>query len=1081
MAFAASAHPEYVLELKDSINLSTLHFIVEKELLTNNMIDSLTIKSDCVRFVRSVTQHVCGVVNKAAFVRPDKRKKKRKMPDSVSDYASTIGDDDSEVLTLQEYATAKDGVHTLQEAISWCKTNMLVAKNLGFGLQDGDIWFYHNVVYERNNNFGIGRFYPRINKGDITPLVYCSKVLRNLALGKRTSEFITVEPTAIEVDQSSSHQAIILALLDHLIQNVHDPSELMELRAPFVALVRNKQQVREQLASCFNHVPGMLKLHKIKAAFPGLLTDKTIRVVAQKMVDEGLMQHVPCTPELAKRAINCTMYGMKYENMCDELQIYSLKSVPEFLKEVADALKRLPSILKEKADALKGSLFEVSYKLCEHVAATKKNRQQQNPMSALSLYLQTVETRITMTAMQIYTEEILMYSYDGFLVSKSDIPLGFTAAVLSDELNRKLLKPAGCFTFDLKTPDPLVLGEAPFVAREQDEAMELLWRIVKATTAAHHELDTTFVEGLDNALCRLDLDPATSELGKEIVACYFGKFVMHNRTQGNYFFIIWDHAFPHHVAHYSDFRPTVHKDIQHKMKRVSSSKEVYWTNILVDYLPQFIKFAHLGNLLEGDDHNKIYNFAKLEKFTFDLRRHPRIVRLYKESIDQHGLEFENSLELGEVLPVLSLAWLLCGFEVDVFVFLMRIMALRVLDPHVLIPISIQASSREHGTGKNLFFETLFCGKLLGDQTSRLTGNADMFADVMTITVHDPSLIGGAFNEHEEGVSLFICNECSHPSNHVKAAQFKGKITDAVQHVNAKFQPLRSNYNKCMFIFLTNALNSLPVEHSNRRYFCIRVEDDSCKFPIDEYTLLAKMIENDNWCFVFYKFLHTLKPRYRNVATLQDEMPNSEHTKLIKKMSSDGALEFAQVLWSDSRVIKAIAHQNNMTKELARQQVPPAWISKAVIRDFFLKLPGTKMHEKTMMEQLVSLGALYKASKRCLQWSDTDKQEQLVMGNPTTALELSAVFKLLTPEPDTTSTQLSVDPDQMNLLLMLEERKIQRKVQESNFYFKALPELAEVFNIDLDAIPLHDMYSADRDKDCIKPSYLYSFCNDPIIE
>lgn len=165
--------------------------------------------------------------------------------------------------------------------------------------------------------------------------------------------------------------------------------------------------------------------------------------------------------------------------------------------------------------------------------------------------------------------------------------------------------------------------------------------------------------------------------------------------------------------------------------------------------------------------------------------------------------FAVKAKKGECGKIAELLLHLCNGDEDLFLWIMRWIAYPLRNPGAKMTTSIVMHGDE-GSGKNLFWEEVVCA--LYGKYGGVIGNAQ---------------IETPYNEWVSQKLFFVCDEVV-TRNEMK--QLKGKlkalITGKRMNVNPKHLPERSEANHMNFVFLSNELQPLALDHTDRRYLVV---------------------------------------------------------------------------------------------------------------------------------------------------------------------------------------------------------------------------------------------------------------------
>ncbi len=174
---------------------------------------------------------------------------------------------------------------------------------------------------------------------------------------------------------------------------------------------------------------------------------------------------------------------------------------------------------------------------------------------------------------------------------------------------------------------------------------------------------------------------------------------------------------------------------------------------------------------------------------------PAYVNLYR------GLDVQPAK--GDCSKIMELLLHLCNGDEDVFLWMLRWIAYPLRNPGAKMTTSIVMHGDE-GSGKNLFWEEVVC-RLYGEYGG-VIGNAQ---------------IETQYNEWVSRKLFFVCDEVVTRS---ELRQIKGKLKALISgkrmNVNPKHLPERSEANHMNFVFLSNELQPIALDQSDRRYLVI---------------------------------------------------------------------------------------------------------------------------------------------------------------------------------------------------------------------------------------------------------------------
>jgi len=166
-------------------------------------------------------------------------------------------------------------------------------------------------------------------------------------------------------------------------------------------------------------------------------------------------------------------------------------------------------------------------------------------------------------------------------------------------------------------------------------------------------------------------------------------------------------------------------------------------------------------------------------------------------------------------------------------------------PYKKIGIAILLKSKQ-GAGKNIIWEFI-ADFIIGKKYSLV------IVIVIVIVIGDIDRLLGKFNTIVENKILTICDEISNYGGAFKSNnKLKNLITQSDQIIEKKgLDPVKfTDFNN--YIFLSNNDWPIKVEQSDRRYFCLDLDNSKCT-DSDYFDALVEQLNPDS-ANIFYNYL-----------------------------------------------------------------------------------------------------------------------------------------------------------------------------------------------------------------------------------
>jgi hypothetical protein len=197
----------------------------------------------------------------------------------------------------------------------------------------------------------------------------------------------------------------------------------------------------------------------------------------------------------------------------------------------------------------------------------------------------------------------------------------------------------------------------------------------------------------------------------------------------------------------------------------------------------------------GSDRRRMINYENLVFDPTGRAKPPTHVNLFRG--------FDVQSKQGKCEKIMDLLLHLCNGDEDLFLWNLRWIAYPLRNPGAKMTTAIVMHGDE-GSGKNLFWEEIVC-RLYGEYGG-VIGNAQ---------------IETQYNEWVSRKLFFVCDEVV-TRNELR--QIKGKLKAMISgkrmNVNPKHLPERSEANHMNFVFLSNELQPIALDQSDRRYLVV---------------------------------------------------------------------------------------------------------------------------------------------------------------------------------------------------------------------------------------------------------------------
>jgi hypothetical protein len=755
----------------------------------------------------------------------------------------------------------------------------------GFFIERECLMYTHAITLRKTNSYNVGRLYPT-SLDDVPPLIQLPKIVRTLCMSERRS-LMTWAPPAIEFDQKTCHLAIIHWLM---LQAGKPADEISWMRDAIANSDAIRREVAEHYLEDSNAILARDLMERMTTATGMQLTTPSI---IAKYIEGKPRELRPCPVKTAKRMINGILYGQSLDAALTHNGVIIKEGTEHhpIITKLKAAVRELPDLIPSIDPTLE-RIFGVSWAACE--LASKDNKNNHGP-GQLALLCQTIESAITENSLDLATKLGMtpaLYAYDGFYtVAPGGLTLvAATTIAMMDETRDKFTLD---MAFDTKRSDPLVVGFGELVRPEKMRLEREIHEICLLRMEADADFDPFFIKGAYDILALAghgSFDLPENSQAIDSLAVYVSKFFVHNTgPAGMYTRIKWDPVIPSHIINTYAIGKNSLGEIAHLKFLDHLKVERMWLEVLDSRLPYQCGVATMATSLG-------YNLTPLKRvfgepsrattdFTFSNCRECKVVR------DFHGHDTTYPLpkdSLYDLMVLLHLEYTLCGYDVEAFVFLHRLIATRLKRLHEKIPIIVQCSSATQGIGKNTFFEKLLGRLLLGDIRNKfeISGGVGDFEPVLSYLVSQSSMVGGRFNGYEAGLNLIVYDECARISDKVTQSQFKAKTTCDVISIEEKYKEVTQSVNMALSVFLSNYPVSLSVEPGCRRNFLIRVSDFAPRQTPDQTKKLHDIIDKPSTRWMYYRHLMTCNDIPTDLNTLQREIPLTDHKIAMMAVSDD---------------------------------------------------------------------------------------------------------------------------------------------------------------------------------------------------
>lgn len=799
----------------------------------------------------------------------------------------------------------------------------------------------------------MGRFYA-YSSDDIVPIIQLPRLVRSICMSRKLSIF-TREAAVTEIDQCACHVTIMHHLLCLL-----EPTNVQQF--DWVReIVDDSETVRNSVAEHYEIDCFALTVREMMERFTTVDGSQLLtldHVTAYVTSHPPAQTRVPCTAKIAKRILNGVIYGQGLAAVLSENNIIIKNGTTHhpLVVNLSKVVRTLPKRLSTIDDQLSAK-FNVSWEMCMHVAHGADNIE----VSALSLLCQTIETCITETMLKFATStglSVVVYAYDGIFVetarSTQIMPLQLTAMAYC------IFATHGVAMRIASKIDPVLSpGSGPLALPAPDKFSRDIHEMCVIRTTLDHEYSRQFVNGVyelafHSGIRHLDCSTPTSQMLVNSLSMYVSKFFVHNSAMcGMFLNISYDPVIPDDIVD-TTFMSSKHLGMQAVVtfRNLLVNEDMSWLQVLSLYIPRKCNFSHQPSA-------KNYNIVPLlrdydeppkalEHFVFSMRRECKVLRdNYTKPDRSYPQAGDNNNHL---FLFLYLEYVLCGFDIEAFVFLHRVTAARFLHLHEKIPIIIQCSSAIQGIGKNTFFEKLLGRTMLGDALNRARASAGMYNGLtpgepcLSYLVSQTSMVGSRFNGFEAGLNLVIYDECARISDKGAQNQFKAKATNDLICVEEKFKEITQKINMALSVFMSNYNVSLMVEKGCRRNFLIRVADFYPRMSMEDTVALHKAIDTPESVWMFYRHLITCNDIPTSLDELQRDIPLTDHKVMMMALSDDLV----------SGVVATLATHPSI-KEIMKTSKEPIFISKRLVLEALrVSSPSTNVLWATVVSKLQSV-------------------------------------------------------------------------------------------------------------------------------
>ena len=868
--------------MNETINVSAVSAIVKAEIIDQGIISKPSALYSTIKLVNGLSQIMSNLLDDSDSDTEHKTKKRR------------VGRPKKEIVKAATSGKCfRELVNEMRAKIETTTSFKLA----NFTISEGSLMYTHQVLLSKTNDYNVGRMYASTDDG-VPPLIQLPSLVRNACMSSKRST-LAWGPTVVEIDQKTCHLTIMHWLM---LQAGKDPMSVAWMRE----IIVNSDAVRRDIADFYledsNAVFARDLLERMTTtAGVELVTPNTI---AKFMADKSKTLR-PCPVKTAKRMINGILYGQGMDAVLTENCVIFKSGITHhpILLRLRDAVLELPSLMPG-IDNLLEERFNVSWTGC-HLAG--KAGKDQRPPGQLALLCQTIESAITMRAMESCRMQgftPVLYAYDGFYV---EMPKGMMLSTLSQRTSALATETLQAFSigmaFDMKNLDTLVIGMGPMMRPEKFRFEREMHDVCQLRMETDSDFDPDFLKGAYDIMALSGYGDTTVESSKpalDSLGVYASKFYVHNAgSVGMYTRIKWDPVIPGDIINTYAIGKNSLGELAHAKFTDSFGTERLWLEVLETRLPYQCTFSVLPSSAN-------YNIKPLKRafgektrattdFTFSLRRECKILRdNFGKPIDYPQADDSDE----DLLTLLHLEFTLCGYDTEAFVFLHRLVAVRLARLNEKIPIIVQCSSATQGIGKNTFFEKLVGRLLLGDVRNKfdIAGQGD-YEPVLAYLVSQSSMVGGRFNSFESGLNLIVYDECARIADKSTQNQFKAKATSDIISIEKKYQEVTQTVNMALSVFLSNYPVSLAVEPGCRRNFLIRVCDFAPRATVDQTIKLHKTIENPAARWAYYRHLMTCNAIPYDLNTLQRDIPLTDHKVAMMATSDEMTTGIVSVLAS----------------------------------------------------------------------------------------------------------------------------------------------------------------------------------------
>lgn len=236
-----------------------------------------------------------------------------------------------------------------------------------------------------------------------------------------------------------------------------------------------------------------------------------------------------------------------------------------------------------------------------------------------------------------------------------------------------------------------------------------------------------------------------------------------------------------------------------------------------------------------------------------------------------GLALQPGDNIGNCAQIIRMMQGLCNFEGKVFKWLRRWLAYPLINVGAKMETSVLCHSDVHGSGKSFFFDVVM--RSIYGEYSRTVGQAQL---------------EGQYNDWMSKVLYCVYEEVlSRSQRYSHTGTIKQTITGKTVRIEKKFMSGWEEANHMNTVFLSNEVQPLPVEPSDRRFLVVWPETKL-------YEELQRGVDQElknGGAAAFYRFLLQTKMQE------QDEPhPFDEHTKPPMTAAKERLIEHGRAIW-----------------------------------------------------------------------------------------------------------------------------------------------------------------------------------------